>query len=244
MPPAIKVFIIACAVMFVIQGFFPAQYGYQRIQDGDTAYEVPVLVKPGIEHYLGLVPAMMWESFWFWQLATFNLLHAGFFHILINLFVLWMFGSELERKYGTRRFAWFMVVAGVGAGLTTAFAMPRMNVPTIGASGIVFGVLLAYAVNYPNRYLYLYFLFPVKAKWVVLGLAIMELFASISGSQPGIANIAHLGGMLFGYLYLRYDRSFFKLRDAYYRRKLSRLKKKYKVYDGGKDREDKDKTFH
>ena len=233
MTPAVRIFIYACVAVFVLQVLYPA--GIEQIHVGDRDIMV---ARPGLETYLGLVPAQMWSHLWLWQLVTFNFLHAGIFHIFLNLFVLWMFGTELEKIYGTRRFVGFMFVAGVGAGLTNALFMPHQDVPTIGASGIVYGALLAYAMNFPDRKLYLYFLVPVKAKWVVLGIGIISLISSVSGSQAGIAHIAHLGGMVFGYLYLRYDRAFFRLRDAYYRRKLKRMKKKFGVIDG--DRSDKD----
>ncbi|WP_022836463.1 rhomboid family intramembrane serine protease [Salisaeta longa] len=144
-------------------------------------------------------------GFGVWQLVSYSFLHGGFGHLLFNMFALWMFGVQIENKWGSQRFATFYFVCVVGAALVHLLFV-EAPVPTIGASGGVFGVLLAFGMMFPNRPIYLYFLFPIKAKWLVIGLGALELFSGISGTQAGVANFAHLGGMLFGFGLIQYWR--------------------------------------
>jgi membrane associated rhomboid family serine protease len=144
-------------------------------------------------------------GFWPWQLVTYAFLHGSFGHILFNMFALWMFGVQIENRWGSNRFALFYFVCVVGAAITHLFFITS-PVPTIGASGGVFGVLLAFGMMFPNQPIYLYFLFPIKAKWLVIGLGVLELWAGFSGTQAGVANFAHLGGMLFGFAMIQYWR--------------------------------------
>jgi membrane associated rhomboid family serine protease len=160
------------------------------------------LVDRRMELYLGLVPDLVWRG-WVWQLVTYMFLHGSFVHILFNMLALWMFGSELEYLWGTRRFIKYYFFTGIGAGITTAVVTPHAIVPTIGASGAIFGLLLAYGVTYPNRPILLYFFIPMKAKYFVILFGLIELFAGFTGSHTGIAHFAHLGGLLFGWLYLK-----------------------------------------
>lgn len=213
--PVVKTFVIVNVGVFVLQSFWP-----------------------GMSRIFGLVPEMLWTSFTIWQPVTFNLLHANIMHILFNMLIFYMFAPELERMFGRTRFIGFLLVTGIGAGLCTAVASPSSIIPTIGASGIVFGVMLVYAVYFPNRQVLFMLIFPMKIKWMLLILAVIEFWYFVGGGNPGVAHVAHLGGMGFGYLYLRYDKSFFRLRDMFYRRKLKRLKKKYEVIDGGKSKND------
>ena len=117
-----------------------------------------------------------------------------------------------------------------------------MTIPVVGASGIVFGVLLAYGVTWPNRIVYLYFLFPIKVKNLVIIFGAIELWASVSGADAGVAHLAHLGGMLFGGIYLYWDRIYMKARERYYRVKLSKLRKNFKVIN--RDDNDNGPTYH
>ncbi len=149
---------------------------------------------------LGQVP-----GFWPWQLVTYAFLHGSFGHILFNMFALWMFGVQIENRWGSQRFAVFYFVCVIGAAITHLFFISQA-VPTLGASGGVFGVLLAFGMMFPNQPIYLYFLFPIKAKWLVIGLGVLELWSGISGTQAGVANFAHLGGMVFGFLMIQYWR--------------------------------------
>jgi len=199
----VKVFMIACGVMYVLQILFPA-----------------------LTKYFGLTPLSFWHGAFF-QIFTFHFLHGGLLHLLFNMLVFWMFGSELERLWGAKRFIVYMVVTGLGAGLCQVVFTPSLPIPVIGASGIVYGILLAYGVTYPNRMVYIYFLFPVKVKYLVIFMGVIELVSSISvqSQYSGVAHLAHLGGMVFGLGFLFYRRLYYRLRDVYYRRKLDKLKK-------------------
>ena len=138
-----------------------------------------------------------------WQLFTYMFLHGGFFHFLLNMFLLWMFGSELERHFGSREFLKYYCITGVGAGVLTLLASPHSLIPTVGASGAIYGLLLAYALYFPNRLIYLWFLIPIKAKHLVIFFGIIEFFFALSHAPSGIAHFAHLGGILVGFLYLK-----------------------------------------
>lgn len=155
------------------------------------------------ERLLGLVPLLVWKRLFLWQLVTYMFLHGGFFHILFNLFALWMFGRELESIWGQREFLKFYFLCGIGAGILTVLLSWNSSIPTIGASGAIFGVLLAYGLTFPDRQVYLYFFIPIRAKYLVWIFAGIELFSSFSYTSDGIGHFAHLGGMLFGFLYLR-----------------------------------------
>jgi membrane associated rhomboid family serine protease len=146
-----------------------------------------------------------------WQLVTYGFLHDlnSLQHILFNMFGLWMFGRDLERLMGAQRFLTYYLTCVVGAGIVQLIvaAMQGSTHPTIGASGGVFGILLAYAMAFPNRTVMLLFPpIPMKAKYFVLGYGILELYLGVSGRSPGVANFAHLGGMLFGFMLLQYWR--------------------------------------
>lgn len=190
----------------------------------------------------GLVPEIFWDRLYIWQLVSFNFLHSGLSHIFFNLFALWVFGGELEKKFGSRRFAIFMAISGIGGGISMLMTSPGMQIPVVGASGIVYGVLLAYGLTYPNRIVYLYFLIPIKVKTLVIIFGGIEIISSISGSNTGVAHLAHLGGMVFGYLYLYYDKLYMKVRERYYRKKLTNLRKKYTIVVNKED--DEDRTYH
>ncbi len=145
-----------------------------------------------------------------WQLITYAFLHGGFFHIFLNMYALWMFGSRMEAVWGSRAFVIYYLVCIVGAGLTQLlFTSYSGDVfPTIGASGGVFGILLAFGMAFPNERLML--VFPpviLKAKWFVLLFGAIELFSGITGTAAGVAHFAHLGGMLFGFFLLMHWRS-------------------------------------
>ncbi len=151
----------------------------------------------------GLVPRLVWSSFMVWQPFTYMFLHAGFWHVALNMFVLWMFGSELEREWGGASFLRYYFITGVGAGLVTIFFSLNSTIPVIGASGAIYGVLLAYGLAYPNREVYLYFMFPVKVKYFVGFLAIMAFLASLQPGVSTISHLTHLSGMAIGWVYLK-----------------------------------------
>jgi len=158
-----------------------------------------------INRSFGFVPAEALGSGKVWMLVSYMFLHGSFGHLFMNMLMLWMFGTTVERQWGSKPFLWYYMVCGVGGAITTWVSGPSSMVPTIGASASVLGVLLAYAMMYPDRKVYIYFLFPVRMKYLMWGLAALNLFAAFNASQDGIAHFAHLGGMLFGWLYLKQD---------------------------------------
>lgn len=149
------------------------------------------------------------SNFWFWQVITYQFMHADFFHILFNMFMLWMFGMELENIWGSKKFLTFYLACGVGAALFQLFLAPALSGavgPTIGASGAVYGVMVAFAMFFPDRYIYIYFLLPVKAKYLIAFLILIE-FMSV-GDLSFVAHLAHLGGAVTGVLFVLSDKKF------------------------------------
>jgi len=175
------------------------------------------------------------RSLFVWQLFTYMFLHGGITHLLFNMLTLWFFGSQLERDWGTRRFLKYYFYCGIAAGicvLAVNMAIGDWVRPTIGASGAIFGVLVAFGVLYPNQTVLMNFLFPIKAKYMVMIYAAIELLMTF-GPNTGISTIAHLGGMAFGYVYLKGRLPRIKLPEigvAYRQWKLQRAKKKFQVY--------------
>jgi len=156
----------------------------------------------GIETIFGLKPRLVYENLFIWQIVTYMFLHStGWLgHLLLNMLMLWMFGTEVERAWGTREFVKYYFICGIGAGIVTCLTFPDST--TIGASGAIFGVMLAFGLLYPNRQILFWFIFPMRAISFVLLCTGIELF-SLLGLQDGVAHLAHLGGMLFGYIYLK-----------------------------------------
>jgi len=157
-----------------------------------------------------LSPALaLWplESGFFqpWQLITYAFLHGSFNHLFFNMFAVWMFGTPLERAWGSQRFATYYAVCVLGAAVAQIAVQQTSGdvYPTVGASGGVFGLLLAYGVMWPNNRIFLiFFPVPVKAKWFVLLYGMAELLFGLTGTMPGVAHFAHLGGMVFGVVLL------------------------------------------
>jgi membrane associated rhomboid family serine protease len=170
-----------------------------------------------------------------WQIFTYMFLHGGFGHLLFNMLTLWMFGTQLERDWGTRRFLRYYFLCGMAAGVTVLLAnvlVGQWNVATIGASGAIFGLLAAFGVLYPEQTILMNFLFPIKAKYMVMIYAAIELVMTL-GPNTGVSTVAHLGGMAFGYLYLKRRLPRIALPDmgaAYRRWQLQRAKRKFQVY--------------
>jgi len=150
----------------------------------------------------GLVPKQIWTQFMIWQPFTYLFFHGGIWHVLINMFVLWMFGSELERLWGKQHFLKYYFITGIGSGILTALFYLDSAIPVVGASGAVFGVLLAYGITYPNRIVYLYGIFPIKSIFFVIGIGVIA-FVSSFNSVTQISHITHLGGMVIGYVMLK-----------------------------------------
>lgn len=182
-----------------------------------------VVLRIDLSDYLGLhyIGASDFQPF---QLVTYMFMHGNFAHLFFNMFALWMFGNTLERIWGPNRFLLFYFICGIGAGLTQElvqyiqyvttlqdYANVNMSghseylnmLTTVGASGAVYGILLAFGMMFPNSTIYIYFAIPLKAKWFVLIYGIIELFSGFT-SVDNVAHFAHVGGMLFGLILILY----------------------------------------
>ena len=151
----------------------------------------------------GIVPSKTFGELMLWQPFTYLFFHGGIWHVLINMFVLWMFGSELEKFWGKKEFLRFFFITGIGSGLITIlFSLSSTN-PVVGASGAIYGVLLAYGLLFPNRLVYLYFLIPIKVKYLVMLIGAIAFFSSLNPGNSNISHLTHLSGMVIGFIYLR-----------------------------------------
>ncbi len=200
MTPVVKALIISCVAVYVVGVIFLQAMLWQS---------------PWLFRYLGVVPQSLVESFFIWQPFTYMFVHAvGVFHLVFNMLMLFFLGCELERLWGSRFFAMYYVVCGVGAALVHvagAYALwwwggelAMLQAPVVGASGSVFGLLLAYGILYGDRVVYAFLLFPMKVKYFVMLLGGIELVSLLSSGRAGsdVAYLAHLGGLLTGYLFL------------------------------------------
>ena len=193
MPPAIKILIIINIAIFLIMSIS----GFAK----NFFYLYGSLWPIASNNEVGI-------SFQIWQLVTYMFLHGGPAHILFNMFALWLFGTEIENYWGTKEFTAYYFACGIGAALINLMTTIGSPYPTVGASGAVFGILLAFGMMFPDRYIFLYFLFPIKAKYFVAGYAVIELLMGVNssamGSQSNIAHFAHLGGMVVGFAYIKF----------------------------------------
>jgi membrane associated rhomboid family serine protease len=191
----------------------------------------------------GLNADLVIHKFYVWQLVTYLFLHGGWFHIIFNMFALWMFGSDLESLWGGKKFLYYYFLTGVGAGILdvalNALFRPAMPSITIGCSGAVYGLLLAYGMLFPDRLIYLYMIIPIKAKWFAVIMGVIEFVSSFGGPGSGVSHFAHLGGMLFGYIYLRGWSLPYRWQLHYHEWRRAHLRKKFEVYM--RDHEKKDK---
>ncbi len=186
-----------------------------------AVFLLQMVMSSHISFYLGLVPILVWKKYFLWQLATYIFLHGGITHLLFNLLALWMFVGELESYWGSRKFLRYFLFCGVGAGICTVIFTPYQFIPVIGASGAIYGILLAFGWLFPNRLIYIYLLFPIPAKYMVIIFGLIELFSSMEGTGGGVAHLTHLGGLLFGLSYMAYPAIRQKIRREYYKRKWS-----------------------
>jgi membrane associated rhomboid family serine protease len=205
---------------------------------------VATLIFPRIVDVLGLIPEKVVEDYWLWQPVTYMFLHARSpTHILFNMLILWMFGVELERMWKTRFFVKYYFVTGIGAGIiTVAVAMlpfaatsATYDAKIVGASGALYGLLLAFALYFPNRPILMFLFFPVPAKYFVMILGAIAFLTSIEGSGT-VAATTHLGGLLVGYLYLQSGRGGMSadIKYRYLKWKMNRMRRKFDVYSGGR----------
>jgi len=230
--PWVKRIIIACVGIFFLQVILGAVYP---------------MGKEDLQIYGGLVPALVLHYGMIWQLVTYSLLHASVGHVLVNMLMLWMFGAQEEMDWGPRKFIEYYVFCVAGAALTT-IAVAYSPIPgvspataTIGASGGIYGVLMAFGMLYGDREIFMFPLpFMMKAKYMVAIMILLVIVATFQPSQGGVANFAHLGGLLFGFLYIKFmpgkgmsyglSERYFSLRNSYYRWKRRRAARKFEVY--------------
>jgi membrane associated rhomboid family serine protease len=208
------------------------------------------IIVPAMTLRLGLVPAAVLHELALWQPVTYMFLHdtGGLGHLLINMLALWMFGTELERTWGTRFFVKYYFICGVGAAITTlllstlpiSIADTMYYSVTVGASGAIYGLLLGYGMYFPNRPIYLYFILPIPAKYFVIIVGAIAFISSLGGPGGGVAHSAHLGGLLVGYLYLKglRTRPFDELKYRWLRWKMGRARSRFDVYSGGRANDD------
>jgi len=216
---------------------------------------VVTLIFPRVVGWLGLIPAQVVERFWLWQPVTYMFLHAKApTHILFNMLALWMFGVELERMWRTPFFVRYYFVTGIGAGIISilvtllpfATTQATYGAVIIGASGAIFGLLLAYALYFPNRPILMFLFFPVPAKYFVMILGAINFLIAIDGSG-GVAAVAHLGGIAVGYVYLQSGRGGMtaEIKYRYLKWKMNRMRRKFDVYSGGRsDKSHWDRHVH
>jgi len=219
LPPGVKWLLISNSVVFVMYLF------------GGKPSAVTLL--------FGLIPLAVVQYFYIWQVFTYMFLHANIGHIVLNMLALYFFGPPLEMDWGTRRFLKFYFYCGLAAGVCVVLSGMLVGglasrVPTIGASGAILGLLVAFGVLYPNETILLMFVIPIKAKHLVMLYAAIQ-FLSLWEVQAGVATVAHLGGMAFGFLYLkvRFPKAGSRLPDwrgRYRQWKMQRAKKKFQVY--------------
>jgi membrane associated rhomboid family serine protease len=227
-----KALIGANVVVFLVMWFLPSRLQFELVER------------------LGLVPFRTLNSLWAWQLVTYMFIHGGFFHILFNMLALWMLGTELERLWGSRFFVKFYFITGMGSGLLTVLAslLPLAPLrqlyagpPIVGASGAIYGLILAYALYFPNRPIYMYFLFPVPARVFAIIMGVMNFLMASSSNGGGVASATHLGGLLVAYLYLKGGRlklnPWAEVKYRYIKWRINRVRKKFDVYSGGKNDE-------
>lgn len=229
-PPVIKNLLIINAAVFFVQ-----------ILGGQIAVSTGVSLESAIIKYFALIPLGVFAdaSFYPWQLVSYQFLHGGFGHIFFNMFALWMFGMEIENSWGSKKFLYYYLLSGIGAGICHLFISPLLgggNAPTIGASGAVYGVLIAFGLMFPNRYIFLYFFIPVKAKYLITFLILME-FMLVDSANSSVAHLAHLGGALTGFIFIMLDKNTpVLLKDIFRKRPTFRTSKPFNPLGGIADK--------
>jgi rhomboid family protein len=223
--PAVKILVLTCAGVFVLQELIQI---FRPL--GETAW---------IYHEFGLVPLGIFPGLRIWQPFTYIFLHGGLWHLLINMLMLWMFGRELELVWGKKRFLNYFFLCGVGAGLIEVIVkfIPLLwghqpsDVPTIGASGAIFGILIANAILFPDREIWLFPLpIMIPMRPFVAVMAAIEFFSTLGAAGDNVSHVCHLGGMLIGWLYLRRGSFLFRFRNEVADWKYQKNKKRFEVY--------------
>lgn len=229
--PAVRAILIACAGVFVLS----------------------LVMQEEVLTWLGLMPVAVVEDVRLWQPVTYIFVHAGVMHLAFNMLAIWMFGVELERKWGTRFFTTFFFICGIAAGLATlAVGLLPIDAAwrertylgvTVGASGALYGILYGWAREFPYRTVLMFLIFPVQARWfVAIMIAIDFAIAASSRLTSGTAHLAHFAGLAAAYLYLnrgsgrRPGGLFAEVKYRYLKWKMNQLRKKFDVHQGGKGR--------
>ncbi len=231
--PAVKILVLANAGVFLFQTL--------------TALLVGTRASSWITRAFGLVPVDFAFRGFLWQPFTYMFLHGGLFHILINMLMLWMFGRDLELNWGRRRFYSFYFTCGIGAGLINVAVklllslegIGRSDVATIGASGAIFGILIANAILFPDRQIWLIPLpITIAMRPYVAVMAAIEFFGTLGSTGDNVSHICHLGGLLVGYLYLRRGSFLYRVRNQLSDWQRRRTRRKFDVYmrDHGDDK--------
>ncbi len=224
--PGVKLLVLICSGVFLFQTL------------------VSLVADPRAEfHYIiqifGLIPSAFTRGLRIWQPFTYIFLHGGLFHLLINMLMLWMFGRELELLWGKKRFLNYFFICGVGAGLIEVliktvpvfFGKPLSDVPTIGASGAIFGILIANAVLFPDRRIWLIPLpVTIPMRPYVAVMAAIEFFSTLGTGGDNVSHLCHLGGMLVGYIYLRRGSFLYNVRNSVTDWRLQRNRKRFEVF--------------
>ncbi len=192
-PPVIKWLLIGNVAIWVLTDLFLAPFVVDGVRIGGAGGV--------ITYFFALWPVGV--NFWPWQIFTYMFMHGGFGHLFFNMLALWMFGMELENTWGSRKFLTYYLACGVGGAVANLLVSPWLGqtAPTVGASGAVFGALIAFGLLFPDRPILLYFLVPVRAKFFVAGYIALELLYGVMGTADGIAHFAHLGGAAVGFVY-------------------------------------------
>ena len=223
--PGVKILVLVCTGVFLAQTLI-----WMLLGSGALAW---------INHQFGLVPLGPIPALRLWQPVTYLFLHGGLWHLLINMLMLWMFGRELELVWGKKRFLDYFFLCGVGAGIITILVKvaPMLwghrpsDTPTIGASGAIFGILIANAILFPDRRIWLFPLpitIPMRPFVAVMGA--VEFFGTLGSSGDNVSHLCHLGGMLIGWLYLRRGSFLFRVRNEMADWRYQRNRRKFEVY--------------
>ncbi len=243
-PPVIKNLLIINAVVFMIQILGEKIIASSGLTLSDILTKYFSLIPIG-GYIAGTRGAELVEwTFYPWQLITYQFMHGSFSHIIFNMFSLWMFGIEIENHWGSKKFLYFYLTCGVAAGLFHLFLSPLLGglaAPTIGASGAIYGVLVAFALLFPNRLIFLYFFIPVKAKYLVTIMIVME-FMLVDSANSSIAHLAHLGGALAGLVFILADKNTHAEIKNLFSKSTYRTNKPFNPFGGVADRFKKNRT--
>lgn len=190
MTPGVKALLVANVAIFILQ----------------TVVDIVMRADGLLVRMFGFVPHSAFAGLEAWRFFTYMFLHGGIGHILFNMLGLWMFGAQIEARWGRSPFLLYYLVCGLGGALTyglfNLFGMDSF-VPMVGASGAIYGILLAYGMMFPEAVILIFFVVPMKAKYAVVLFGLIELLSTVSGSGGGVAHLAHLGGMAAGFVFLK-----------------------------------------